>query len=116
MAQKLPRLALILTVLLAAPGLFAASKPKSVDKKHKDFSKYIAIPGANLVGNDQCAQCTLIFRRASGGARIRFATSIASSATGRAAFTSRRVATRRNRRTKSSASRTALRRWPTAPA
>src|SRR5579864_5519496 len=58
MPQKFSRLGLaLILVLLLAPGGFAASKSKSADKKHKDFNKYVEIPGATLIGNDQCAQC-----------------------------------------------------------
>lgn len=59
MAQRLSRLGLLLSLILlpSSPALFAGSKPKSVDKKHQDFSKYVAIPGATTVGNDQCSQC-----------------------------------------------------------
>lgn len=44
-------------VVLITPGLLAKSKPKSVDKPHKDFTRYVEIPGATRVGEDQCATC-----------------------------------------------------------
>jgi len=58
MPKPMPRLGPLLAVvlLLFAPALFGATKPKTT-KQPKDFSKYVQIPGATKVGADQCAQC-----------------------------------------------------------
>src|SRR6266516_4479659 len=63
MPKRVFRLLLLVAVLpllvagLVVAGLAAKSKPKSLEKQHKDFSKYVEIPGAAQVGADQCAQC-----------------------------------------------------------
>lgn len=49
-----PLLAVVL--LLLAPALFGATKPKAT-KQPKDFSQYVEIPGATKVGADQCTAC-----------------------------------------------------------
>src|ERR1035438_8497194 len=45
--------------LLLAPALPAKDKPKTAtsDKIRQDFSKFLDIPGAEMVGTDQCAAC-----------------------------------------------------------
>lgn len=47
---------LSLVLLLLAPALFGATKPKTT-KQPKDFSKYVDIQGASKVGADQCTAC-----------------------------------------------------------
>ena len=59
MPQRIPRVGLLFAVvlLLLVPALLGKTKPKSTDKQHKAFSKYVEIQGATKVGADQCAQC-----------------------------------------------------------
>ena len=59
MAQKLPRLGMLLALasLLVSPALFAGSKSKSIDKRKTDFTKYTLISGATKIGNEQCSTC-----------------------------------------------------------
>lgn len=59
MAHRFLRFGLLLflvLLLLSAAGT-AGSKSKSIDKKHRDFSKYVEIQGATRIGTDQCVQC-----------------------------------------------------------
>jgi len=71
MPQRVPRFALLLPTLLILlmPALLASTKPKHLEKQHKDFKTYVEIPGATTVGSEQCAQChaelTKTFRRSS---------------------------------------------------
>jgi len=59
MAQRIPRVGLCFAVVLLflVPVLLGKTKPKSSEKQHQDFSKYVEISGATKVGGDQCAAC-----------------------------------------------------------
>jgi DmsE family decaheme c-type cytochrome len=46
-----------LLLTLFVPALAAKTKPKSTEKQHQDFSKYVEIAGATKVGSDQCTAC-----------------------------------------------------------
>jgi arginyl-tRNA--protein-N-Asp/Glu arginylyltransferase len=45
--------------LVLTPALPAKNKPKTAasDKIRQDFSKFVEVPGAEMVGEEQCAQC-----------------------------------------------------------
>ncbi len=59
MRRRVPPLSVLLTLvlLLLVPSLAAKTKPKTTDKPHQDFARYVEIHGAAKVGSDQCAQC-----------------------------------------------------------
>jgi len=55
--QAVALLLIPVVALLLTPAISAKSKPKSSEKQHQDFTKYVEIQGATKVGGDQCAQC-----------------------------------------------------------
>lgn len=82
MPKPISRLGPLLSVvlLLLAPALFGATKPKTT-KQPKDFSKYVDIQGASKVGADRAPHVTAKWPRHIVAASTPFAMSTASSVT-----------------------------------
>jgi len=55
--QAVAFLLIPVVAFLITPTISAKPKPRSTEKKHQDFTKYVEIQGATKVGGDQCAQC-----------------------------------------------------------